>query len=62
MCFKEAREKFWAPGPPSRIGRSPGSEVDNTAIRVWAQANGIELSKRGRIPADVVNQFKAAGN
>jgi Lsr2 len=44
------------------IWRKPGSEVDNKAVRVWAQANGIGLSKRGRIPADVVSQFKAAGN
>jgi hypothetical protein len=44
------------------IGRKPGSQVDNTAVRVWAQANGIKLSKRGRIPADVVNRFRTSGN
>jgi hypothetical protein len=36
--------------------------IDSKAIRRWAEANGIELSKRGRIPQDVVSQFKAAGN
>jgi hypothetical protein len=42
--------------------RKDGSDVDNTAVRRWAESNGIELSKRGRIPQDVVSQFRAAGN
>jgi hypothetical protein len=42
--------------------RKDGSMVDNKAVRRWAEANGIELSKRGRIPQDVVSQFRAAGN
>jgi hypothetical protein len=43
-------------------GRKGSSEVDNKAVRRWAESNGIELSKRGRIPQDVVSQFRAAGN
>jgi hypothetical protein len=43
-------------------GRKGGSEVDNKAVRRWAESNGIQLSKRGRIPQDVVSQFTAAGN
>jgi hypothetical protein len=42
--------------------RKASSEVDNKAVRRWAQANGVELSKRGRIPQDVVSQFRSAGN
>jgi len=42
--------------------RKDGSMVDNKAVRRWADANGIELSKRGRIPQDVISQFRAAGN
>jgi hypothetical protein len=38
------------------------SGIDNHAVRRWAEANGIELSKRRRIPQDVVSQFSAAGN
>jgi hypothetical protein len=38
------------------------SGIDNRAVRRWAEANGIELSKRGRISQDVVSQFRAAGN
>jgi hypothetical protein len=36
--------------------------VDNRAVRAWAASNGIELSARGRIPADVIQQYRAAGN
>jgi hypothetical protein len=43
-------------------GRKDSSQVDNKAVRRWAEANGVELSKRGRIPQDVVSQFRAAGN
>ena len=43
-------------------GRKVGSPIDNTAVRAWAEANGIEVSKRGRISQDVVSQFRAAGN
>ena len=37
-------------------------EVDNRAVRAWAASNGIELSTRGRIPASVIEQYRAAGN
>lgn len=43
---------------PSRIG----ADVDPKAVRAWAEANGIEISPRGRIKAEVVEQFRAAGN
>jgi len=36
--------------------------VDNRAVRAWASSNGIELSTRGRIPSDVIEQYRAAGN
>ena len=42
--------------------RKASSSIDNRAVRRWAEANGIELSKRGRIPHDVVSQFRSAGN
>ena len=38
------------------------SQVDTRAVRKWAKANGIEVSSRGRIPAEVVERYKAAGN
>ncbi|ACY96363.1 MULTISPECIES: histone-like nucleoid-structuring protein Lsr2 [Thermomonospora] len=32
----------------------------NTDVRQWAQAQGIELSERGKIPDEVYEQFIAA--
>jgi hypothetical protein len=49
-------------GKRSSSRKTTGSGIDNRAVRRWAETNGIELSKRGRIPQDVVSQFKAAGN
>jgi hypothetical protein len=43
-------------------GRKTSSGIDIHAVRAWAEANGIEVSKRGRISRDIVSQFKAAGN
>jgi hypothetical protein len=46
-------------GGKRRVGRArTTSDVDNRAVRAWAASNGIELSKRGRIPATVIDQFK----
>jgi hypothetical protein len=38
------------------------TDVDPAAVRAWAKANDIPVNDRGRIKADVVAQFKAAGN
>ena len=50
----------------NRAGTGGGArrvdQVDNKAVRAWASSNGIELSARGRIPADVVAKYRAAGN
>ncbi len=42
--------------------RRTASDVDPKAARRWADANGIEVSPRGRIPADVIQKFREAGN
>ena len=38
------------------------SNLDLKAVRAWAASNKIELSNRGRVPANVIEQYKAAGN
>ena len=50
-----------------RTGKRPTSaltgasgQVDTKAVRAWADANGVEVSSRGRIKADVLEQYKAA--
>jgi hypothetical protein len=37
-------------------------DFDPKAVRRWAQSEGIEVPARGRIPASLIEQFKAAGN
>ncbi|MGR6963208.1 histone-like nucleoid-structuring protein Lsr2 [Geodermatophilus sp. URMC 61] len=38
------------------------SGYDPAAVRAWAAGQGIEVNARGRIKADVVEQFRVAGN
>ncbi|MEX5717756.1 histone-like nucleoid-structuring protein Lsr2 [Geodermatophilus maliterrae] len=38
------------------------SGYDPAAVRAWAAGQGITVSPRGRIRADVVEQYRAAGN
>ncbi len=35
-------------------------DVDPRLVRAWANENGIEISTRGRIPTEVLDQYKAA--
>ena len=44
--------------------RKPASsnDIDASVIRQWAEMNGIEISSRGRIPAEVVERYRSAGN
>ncbi len=37
------------------------AEVDPRAVRAWAEANGVTVNARGRLKADVVEQYRAAG-
>jgi len=48
-------------GRHARGSKSTGA-VDTKAVRAWAKSNNIEISARGRIPAQVVDQYRAAGN
>ena len=53
-----------APGARRRAvaGKASYSGYDPAAVRAWANGRGIEVNARGRIKADVVEQFRAAGN
>ena len=46
----------------SKASAGGSSQVDTKAVRKWAGANGIELSSRGRVPAEVIEKYGAAGN
>ena len=41
-------------------GGSPGGSLDNRAIRLWAEENGVAVPARGRIPRVVVEQWREA--
>jgi hypothetical protein len=53
-----------SPGAQRRAvtGKASYSGYDPAAVRAWAHGRGIEVNARGRIKADVVEQFRAAGN
>jgi Lsr2 len=47
-------------GQRRRPGRISAGRERSGDIRAWAQARGITVSARGRIPASVVAQYEAA--
>jgi hypothetical protein len=44
---------------PAKAVRTP-ARVDAKAVREWAQSQNIAVSARGRVPADLVEQYQAA--
>jgi Lsr2 len=50
-------------GGRTRGGRSSAAaarDYDPKAVRAWAESQGIEVSQRGRVPADLVAKFQEA--
>ena len=48
-------------GPPARARRAKSDkDVDPKAVRAWAEANGVSVSPRGRVNADVMEQYRSA--
>ena len=41
--------------------RAPAARPDPTSVRRWAKANGHDVRDRGRVPADVIAAYVAAG-
>ncbi|MCY1718681.1 Lsr2 family protein [Microbacterium sp. SL62] len=59
--YVEAARSIGSAGPGrSRRGSQPKSNVDLSAIREWARANGHTVSDRGRVPGSIVEAFQAA--
>ena len=68
--FREAMAPFVGAGrrvgsvPRQRSSRRNGGYThgfDPAAVRAWAKSKGIKVSERGRIAADVLEQYTAAG-
>ena len=57
---EHARKTGRAPG--RRAGRVASSRQRSGDIRAWAKEHGLAVSDRGRIPASVAEQYRAAGN
>lgn len=47
--------------PAVKATRTP-ARVDAKAVREWAQSQGLTVSARGRVPADLVEQYQAANS
>ena len=45
--------------PRRRSGRHSNGANDVTAIRAWAQAQGLKVGDRGRIPAEILAAYAA---
>ena len=39
---------------------NPNQRLENAKIRTWAQAQGMDVSDRGRIPAPIVEAYRKA--
>ena len=39
--------------------RSNAEAVDTARVREWAKGNGYDIKERGRVPANVVEKYKA---
>jgi hypothetical protein len=58
--YTAAARRIGGRPPGTRSGtRSRTGRDQLTAIRAWAAQQGIEINKRGRIPAHVVEQYHA---
>ena len=44
----------------ARAAPRAGSRTDNAAVRAWAAGQGLKVSERGRISAEVISQYEAA--
>lgn len=38
------------------------TDVDPRTVREWARARGIDIPSRARIPQEIIDQFREAGN
>ena len=47
-------------GGASRGGNEDSRAYDPKAVRAWAASEGIEVSQRGRVPADLIAKFQEA--
>lgn len=49
-------------GRPAKASAATTRDYDPKAVRVWAESQGIAVSQRGRVPADLVTRFQEANS
>jgi hypothetical protein len=69
-ALSKAVDRYWEAGHPvaerggatrrTRSARSDTNGRDPKAIRAWAEANGIAVPKRGRIPGEIEKRYNQA--
>jgi hypothetical protein len=57
--YIEAGRRLTRPRIRASAGRS-AARIDRAAVRAWAKENGLKVSERGRISADLIRQYEAA--
>ena len=45
---------------PRAAASHPGARVDRAVVRAWAKEQGLNVSERGRISAEVMQQYEVA--
>ncbi len=64
--FVSAARRTGGTSTARRVNAAPrprsAADTDPKAVRAWAIANGVAVNPRGRLKAQVVEQYKAAGN
>jgi Lsr2 len=44
----------------AKAGRGGGARIDRAAVRAWAAEQGLKVSERGRISAEVMSKYEAS--
>ena len=60
MCVQRNRPGAVRGGQPRSGRRAPAGGGGQREVREWANAQGIDVKDRGRVPADLVARFKAS--
>jgi hypothetical protein len=57
--YRAAARRVGSAGRRAARGSRPARH-DQSAVRDWARSQGLKVSDRGRIPADVLSKYEAA--
>jgi hypothetical protein len=57
--YIDAARRAARPGP-ARAPRAAAPGIDRAAVRAWAAGQGLQVSERGRISAEIMSKYQAA--